>query len=85
MKRELKVMDRRGGRVLYSIAAAQIPMKRELKDDSVYPLTHDSVAAAQIPMKRELKVCHLSINRKIHLTPFRHLKLTPIRGKIPPQ
>ena len=38
-------------------AAAQIPMKRELKDmDSCISLWIFSIAAAQIPMKRELKV-----------------------------
>ena len=59
MKRELKAKPR-GCFFLLMVAAAQIPMKRELK---VNPLTRKSVspfiAAAQIPMKRELKASRI--------------------------
>jgi len=42
--------------VLFDDAAAQIPMMRELKDQSALIESINCGAAAQIPMMRELKV-----------------------------
>jgi len=45
--------------LVYFAAAAQIPMKRELKDGKISWVISKFDAAAQIPMKRELKALSL--------------------------
>ena len=63
MKRELKDLIILPSAVCISLAAAQIPMKRELKGHPWKATPWCWFAAAQIPMKRELKVSQNEIFR----------------------